>query len=59
MDDADPVEGGNTGLYIRSQYTKEGDMVDFEGPLYADLCQQDDEFSILTVDKVKYKVEVR
>jgi hypothetical protein len=41
MDDADPQKGANTGLYMRWRYTNNGQLVDLEGPLYADLCQQD------------------
>lgn len=41
MDDVDSVAGGNTGLYVRAKYTSEGKVVDLEGLLYTDLCQQD------------------
>lgn len=75
MDDVDSVAGANIGLYLRSKYTSEGKVVDLEGPLYADLCQQDrliingvqiglrlrphrDEFSLVTIDDLKYKFEI-
>ena len=40
MDEAYPDTGSNTGLAIRWQYTKTGGVVDLEGPLYVDICQQ-------------------
>ena len=41
MDDADPDEGNNTGLGMRWQFTKAGEVLDLEGPVYVDICQQD------------------
>ena len=41
MDDVDPATGANLGLYYRSRYTRDGNVVDLEGNLYADICQQD------------------
>ena len=40
-DDADPIKGINTGLYLRSLYTKGGKILDLEGPLHIDLFQQE------------------
>ena len=33
-DDADHIKGINTGLYLRSLYTKGGKIFDLEGPLH-------------------------
>ena len=41
MDDADPKEGANIGLMMRSTYTAKGNFVELEGPVYVDICQQD------------------
>ena len=41
MDDVDPATGASIGLYYRSRYTRDGNIVDLEGNLYADICQQD------------------
>ncbi|XP_061190438.1 uncharacterized protein F54H12.2-like [Saccostrea echinata] len=41
MDDPNPKTGGNSGLFMRYNFTKEGKVVDFEGPLFLDVCQQD------------------
>ena len=40
MDDADPAAGANLGLFYRHQYTRNGDVVDLETPVYSDICQQ-------------------
>jgi hypothetical protein len=37
----DPEIGGNIGLLQRWDYTKDGQVVDLEGGLYVDICQQD------------------
>ena len=41
MDDSNPTTGGNVGLSQRFEFTKDGAYVDLEGPVYADLCQQE------------------
>ena len=41
MDDVNPATGANLGLYYRSRYTRDGNIVDLEGNLYANICQQD------------------
>lgn len=40
MDDPDP-SSNNNGLLLRYEYTKNGGVVDMEGPLYHDLWNQD------------------
>lgn len=40
-DDADPIKGMNTGLFLRHLFTKEGKILDLEGPLQIDLFQQE------------------
>ena len=40
MDITDPVLGGNFGLTQRFKLTKDGNAMDVEGPIYADICQQ-------------------
>ena len=37
MDASDPTEGGNTGPFARSSFTKESNMVQEESPLMTDL----------------------
>ncbi|KAK3082480.1 hypothetical protein FSP39_001881 [Pinctada imbricata] len=41
FDDSDSTSGGNTGLFMRSQYTRNSSFVDLEGPIYSDICQQE------------------
>ena len=41
FDDADAKTGGNLGLYERWTYTRNGGIVDLEGPLLLDLFQQE------------------
>lgn len=41
MDDPNPKTGGNSGLFMRYSFTKDGQVVDYEGPLFLDICQQD------------------
>ena len=41
MDSANPDTGSNSGLYLRSNFTKHGSYVDLEGPVYIDVCQQE------------------
>jgi hypothetical protein len=41
LDDPDAKTGGNTGLYSRWFYTREGGIVELEGPLLLDLFQQE------------------
>ena len=36
----DPIFGTNPWLAVRSQYFRESKIVDMEGPLYMDICQQ-------------------
>ena len=38
--DADAVTGTNSGLLTRAEFLEESAVVDMEGPVYADLCQQ-------------------
>ena len=40
LDNNNPVSGTNAGLLLRSQYTEESKVVDMEGPIYIDICQQ-------------------
>lgn len=40
MDDVDPEEGSNLGVSERWLLTKTGQVLDLEGPLYSDICQQ-------------------
>ncbi|XP_062575123.1 uncharacterized protein LOC134237055 [Saccostrea cucullata] len=40
-DDADPIKGLNSGLYLRYVFTQEGKILDLEGPLQIDLFQQE------------------
>ena len=41
MESCDPVLGGNFGLTQRFLWTKDGQTMDMEGPLYSDVFQQD------------------
>ncbi|KAK3085129.1 hypothetical protein FSP39_024862 [Pinctada imbricata] len=41
FDDADAKIGGNLGLYERWSYTRNGGVVDLEGPILLDLFQQE------------------
>lgn len=41
MDNVDPVEGPNFGLVQRYAWTKDGNAVELEGPIYVDIMQQD------------------
>ena len=41
MDDSNPATSSNSALYMRSLFTRDGKTVDFEGPLFLDLFQQD------------------
>ncbi|KAK3083633.1 hypothetical protein FSP39_000538 [Pinctada imbricata] len=41
FDDADAKTGGNLGLYERWSYTRNGGVVDLEGPILLDLFQQE------------------
>ena len=36
----DPVSGTNSGLILRSIYTEQSKVVDLEGSIYIDICQQ-------------------
>ena len=40
MDEADPTISTNLGLALRYQYTREGQIVDLEGPIYTDISLQ-------------------
>ena len=39
--EAEPIDGSNAGLLLRSNYFKESKVVDMEGPIFMDICQQD------------------
>ncbi|VDI75196.1 Hypothetical predicted protein [Mytilus galloprovincialis] len=39
-DDPNVRGGSNTGLYIRGEYTKEGRILELEGPIHSDIFQQ-------------------
>ncbi|XP_061170868.1 uncharacterized protein F54H12.2-like [Saccostrea echinata] len=41
FDDADVNTGRNLGLYARSQYFKNGEIVELQGPIYHDVFQTD------------------
>jgi hypothetical protein len=41
LDDPDAKSGGNTGLYLRWEYTRGGGIVELEGPLLLDIFQQE------------------
>lgn len=41
MDNANPFSGTNTGLMFRERYTRESNLVDMQGPLFADISQLD------------------
>ena len=41
MDAVDPVDGANFGLVQRYAWTKDGNAVELEGPIYVDIMQQD------------------
>lgn len=36
----DPINGSNDGLLLRSAFTDQSKIVDLEGPVYMDICQQ-------------------
>ena len=40
MDETNPVDGANSGLRFRWQYTKDNGMVETEGPIFHDICLQ-------------------
>ena len=40
FDDPDADVGANLALYLRGKYTEKSKSVDLEGPIFADICQQ-------------------
>ena len=41
MDDVNADTGGNLGLYQRFVFTRDGQEVELESNIYADMCQQE------------------